>query len=154
MKTRFIEMSVGAFMVLGIVALVTMAFRVSGLSGDTFAETYTVKAYFENLGGLTERAKVSLAGVNIGRVKKIYLDKDRYSAVVEMEINKNVDNLSADSSAAIMTAGILGEKYIAISVGAEDEFLQDNDWIDDTQSAVILEELIGRFLYNMSNSND
>lgn len=154
MRMRFIEMSVGAFMVLGVVALVTMAFRVSGLSGDTFAETYTVKAHFENLGGLTERAKVSLAGVNIGRVKKIYLDKERYSAVVEMEINKNVDNLSADSSAAIMTAGILGEKYIAISVGAEDEFLQDSDWIDDTQSAVILEELIGRFLYNMGNAND
>ena len=154
MKTRFIEMSVGAFMVLGIVAMVTMALRVSGLSGDTFAETYTVKAYFENLGGLTERATVSLAGVNIGRVKRIYLDKDRYSAVVEMEINKNIDNLSTDSSAAIMTAGILGEKYIAISVGGEEEFLQNDDWIDDTQSAVILEELIGRFLYNMSNSND
>lgn len=154
MKMRFIELSVGVFMVLGIVALVTMAFRVSGLSTNSFAETYTVKAYFENLGGLTERAKVSLAGVNIGRVTKIYLDKDRYSAVVEMEINKNVDNLSADTSASIMTAGLLGEKYIAISVGAEDDFLQDGDWIDDTQSAVVLEELIGRFLYNMSNSND
>ena len=95
-----------------------------------------------------------MAGVNIGRVKQIYLDKERYSAVVEMEIHKNVDNLSLDSTAAIMTAGILGEKYIAITVGAEDEYLQNNDWIDDTQSAVILEELIGRFLYNMSNSND
>lgn len=154
MKTRFIEMSVGAFMVLGVVALVMMALRVSGLSGNSFAETYVVRAHFENLGGLTERAKVSMAGVNIGRVKQIYLDKERYSAVVEMEIHKNVDNLSLDSTAAIMTAGILGEKYIAITVGAEDEYLQNNDWIDDTQSAVILEELIGRFLYNMSNSND
>lgn len=154
MKMRFVELSVGVFMVLGIVALVTMAFRVSGLSASAFAETYTVKAYFENLGGLTERAKVSLAGVNIGRVTKIYLDKNRYSAVVEMEINKNIDNLSADTSAAIMTAGLLGEKYIAISVGAEEEFLQNDDWIDDTQSAVVLEELIGRFLYNMGNSND
>lgn len=154
MKMRFIEMTVGAFMVLGIVALVTMAFRVSGISGDTFAETYTVKAYFENLGGLTERAKVSMAGVNIGRVKSISLDKERYSALVEMEIDQKVDNLSIDSSAAIMTSGILGEKYIDISVGAMDEFLQDADWIDDTQSAVILEELIGRFLYNMGNSDD
>ncbi|WP_028293197.1 outer membrane lipid asymmetry maintenance protein MlaD [Oceanobacter kriegii] len=148
MQKRSLEFTVGIFMVMGIVALVLMAFRVSGLSVSDAGDTYTVKAHFENLGGLNDRAKVSMAGVTIGRVTNIYLDKDWYSAVVEMEINKDVDNLSIDTSAAILTAGLLGEKYIGLTVGAETDFLKDGDWIEDTQSAIVLEELIGRFLFN------
>ena len=83
---RYVELSVGSFMVMGIVALVLMAFRVSGLSLDTAGDTYTLKARFQNLGGLTERSKVSMAGVTIGKVTKIYLDNEYYEAVVEMEI--------------------------------------------------------------------
>lgn len=148
MRMRFVELSVGIFMVMGVIALVLMAFRVSGLSMDDAGETYTVKARFENLGGLTERAKVAMAGVTIGRVTKVYLDNEWYSAVVEMEINKSMSTLSTDTSAAILTAGLLGEKYIGLTVGAEEEYLGQGDWIEDTQSALVLEELIGRFLFN------
>jgi phospholipid/cholesterol/gamma-HCH transport system substrate-binding protein len=145
---RYIELAVGAFMVVGIVAVVAMAFRVSGLSSDSQGSTYVLKARFENLGGLTDRAKVSMAGVTIGRVNKIYLDPKRYEAVVEMSISKNMNTLSKDTSAAIMTAGLLGEKFIALSVGAEDEVLKDGDWISETQSAFMLEDMIGRFIFN------
>lgn len=152
MRMRTIELAVGAFMVLGIVAIVLMAFRVSGLTANSYGETYQLKAYFENLGGLTERAKVSMSGVTVGRVTKITLDKERYSALVEMEISKNMDVLSTDTSASIMTAGLLGEKYITLSVGAEDEYLTDGDFIDETHSAFVLEEMLGRFLF--SNDKD
>ncbi|MEN9464784.1 MAG: hypothetical protein RL217_965 [Pseudomonadota bacterium] len=148
MRMRYIELAVGAFMVVGIVAVVAMAFRVSGLSSDSQGSTYVLKARFENLGGLTDRAKVSMAGVTIGRVNKIYLDPKRYEAVVEMSISKNMNTLSKDTSAAIMTAGLLGEKFIALSVGAEDEVLKDGDWISETQSAFMLEDMIGRFIFN------
>jgi|TARA_B100000459_G_C8598718_1_gene211112 phospholipid/cholesterol/gamma-HCH transport system substrate-binding protein len=145
---RNVELMVGGFMVMGIVALVLMALRVSGLSMDAAGETYTIKARFENLGGLTDRAKVSLAGVTIGRVTNITLDQEWYAAVVEMEIDKSMDTLPIDTSASILTAGLLGEKYIGLSVGAEIDYMQDGDWVQDTQSAVVLEELISRFLFN------
>jgi len=153
MRMRYIELSVGAFMVLGVIAIVLMAFRVSGLSVQGSGDTYTVKAHFENLGGLTEKAKVSMSGVTIGRVSKIYLDKEWYSAVVEMEIDKSMSTLTSDTSASILTAGLLGEKYVGLTVGAEDDYLKDGDWIDDTQSAIVLEELIGRFLFNSAENN-
>lgn len=148
MRMRNVELMVGGFMVMGIVALVLMALRVSGLSMDAAGETYTIKARFENLGGLTDRAKVSLAGVTIGRVTNISLDQEWYAAVVEMEIDKSMDTLPIDTSASILTAGLLGEKYIGLSVGAEIDYMQDGDWVQDTQSAVVLEELISRFLFN------
>lgn len=149
MKLRYLELMVGLFMLLGIFSLILMALRVSGISLQQSHETYTIKARFENLGGLTERAKVSIAGVNIGRVSKIYLDPKWYNAVVEMEINGDkMQTLSTDSSATILTAGLLGEKYIGLSIGAEEEYLKDGDWIEDTQSALVLEELISRFIFS------
>jgi phospholipid/cholesterol/gamma-HCH transport system substrate-binding protein len=133
---------------MGIIALVLMAFRVSGLSTDAVGDTYTIKARFENLGGLTDRAKVSLAGVTVGRVTNVTLDKEYYAAVVEMEIDSSMNVLPSDTSAAILTAGLLGEKYIGLSVGAEMDYLKEGDWVQDTQSAIVLEELISRFLFN------
>jgi len=148
MRMRYIEISVGAFMVMGIIAVILMAFRVSGLTANGSGDTYTIKARFENLGGLTEKAKVSMSGVTIGRVTNVYLDTEWYSAVVEMEIDRSMSSLTLDTSAAILTAGLLGEKYIGLTVGAEEEYLKDGDWVEDTQSALVLEELIGRFLFN------
>ena len=148
MRMRYIEISVGAFMVMGMVAIVLMAFRVSGLTMSGSGDTYTIKARFVNLGGLTDKAKVSMSGVTIGRVTKVYLDPEWYSAVVEMEIDRSMSTLTADTSAAILTAGLLGEKYIGLTVGAEEDYLKEGDWIEDTQSALVLEELIGRFLFN------
>jgi phospholipid/cholesterol/gamma-HCH transport system substrate-binding protein len=148
MRTRLMELAVGAFIVMGIIALILMALRVSGLSASDAGEKYTIKAYFENLGGLTERAKVSMSGVTIGRVTRIYLDAEDYVAVVEMEINQSMSSLTTDTSAAILTAGLLGEKYIGLTVGADAEYLEEGGVIEDTQSALVLEELIGQFLFN------
>jgi phospholipid/cholesterol/gamma-HCH transport system substrate-binding protein len=148
MRTRLMELAVGAFMVMGIIALVLMALRVSGISTSEVGDKYTIKAYFENLGGLTERAKVSMSGVTIGRVTRVYLDAEDYVAVVEMEITKGMSTLTTDTSAAILTAGLLGEKYIGLTVGANDEYLEEGGIIEDTQSALVLEELIGQFLFS------
>lgn len=145
MYQRSVELAVGVFMLLGMLALVFLALQVSGLTSDSQKETYRVYAQFDDLGGLSIRGRVSLAGVTIGKVSAISLDKESYSALVEMEIFKEVDNLSLDSTASIQTAGLLGDKYVAISVGADEEFLADGDTIFDTQSALNLEKLIGAF---------
>lgn len=148
MRMRILEISVGAFIVAGALALVGLALNVSGLNVSNSDQTYTVYARFENIGGLTPRAKVTMSGVAIGEVSEIILDKDELMARVEMNIYGDVDFLSIDSSASILTAGLLGEQYIGISVGAEDDSLKDGDYIEDTQSALVLEELIGKFLFN------
>lgn len=151
MRMRTLELTVGAFMLAGVLALVFLALRVSGLSMESNEETYRVKAKFENIGGLTARAKVTMAGVVIGRVSNIYLDRDDFVGVVEMDIYKSVDNLSTDTSAAILTAGVLGEKYIGLIVGAEEENLQNGDEIVNTQSALVLEDLIAKFVVGRVN---
>lgn len=153
MRTRTVEIAVGAFMLAGFAALIFLALRVSGLSMDAAEDTYRLSAKFENIGGLTARAKVTMAGVVIGRVSNIYLDKEDFVAVVEMDVNKKFDNLSIDSTASILTAGVLGEKYIGITTGAEDENLGDGDQIEETQSAMVLEELIAKFLFNKTTED-
>jgi len=147
MRIRVMEIGVGAFLLAGMVALLMLALNVSGLNLES-KNTYKVYARFENIGGLTERSKVTMSGVLIGQVSNIRLDEDALQALVEMEIHQEVDFLSIDSSASILTAGLLGEKYIGVVVGAEEEYLQDGDYFEDTQSALVLEDLIGKFLFN------
>jgi len=155
MRMRTIEISVGVFMLAGILALAFLAVQVSGLSvRDNHRDTYKLYAHFTNASGLTERAKVSVAGVVIGRVTAIMLDPKDTRAKVEMSIDKKVDFLTSDSIAAIQTAGILGEKYIAISVGGDPEMLKAGDEIADTQSALVLEDLIGKVLTNLGSKKD
>lgn len=151
MRTRTLELTVGAFMLAGVLGLVFLALQVSGLSMNSNEETYRIKAKFENIGGLTARAKVTMAGVVIGRVSNIYLDHKDYVGVVEMDIFKSVNNLSADTTAAILTAGVLGEKYIGLTVGADETYLKEGDEIVDTQSALVLEDLIAKFLVGKVN---
>lgn len=148
MRMRIMEISVGAFILAGIMALVGLALNVSGLSMSSSDDTYTVYARFENIGGLTSRSKVTMSGVLIGHVTNIDLDKDQLVARVEMEIYDDVNFLSIDSSASILTAGLLGEKYIGVSVGFEEEYMQEGDYFEDTQSALVLEDLVGKFLFN------
>jgi phospholipid/cholesterol/gamma-HCH transport system substrate-binding protein len=145
MYQRSVELAVGVFMLLGMGALIFLALQVSGLTTDSQKESYRVYAQFDDLGGLSLRGRVSLAGVTVGKVSAISLDKKSYSALVEMEIYSDVDNLTADSVASIQTSGLLGDKYVAISVGADEEYLADGDTIFDTQSALNLEKLIGAF---------
>ena len=154
MRIRTVELTVGGFLIAGLLALIFLALRVSGLSLNSSEETYQVYAKFENIGGLTARAKVTMAGVTIGRVTKIYLDKEDYVGVVEMAINNDVSNLSSDTSAAILTAGVLGEKYIGLTVGAELDNLADGSEIYSTQSALVLEDLIAKFLVGRVSGDD
>jgi phospholipid/cholesterol/gamma-HCH transport system substrate-binding protein len=148
MRMRWIEIMVGFFMVLGILALLGLALNVSGLKLSAKQGDYTVYARFENIGGLTPRAKVTLSGVQIGEVKSIQIDRKRLVALVAMDIYGDIDYLSVDSSAKILTAGLLGEQYIGVSIGFEEANLKGGEYIRDTQSAMVLEELIGKFLFN------
>ncbi|MBM3105460.1 outer membrane lipid asymmetry maintenance protein MlaD [Pseudomonas sp. P66] len=148
MQNRTLEIGVGLFLLAGILALILLALRVSGLSASPSSDTYKVYANFDNIAGLTVRAKVTMAGVTIGKVTAIDLDRDTYTGRVTLQLEKRVDNLPTDSTASILTAGLLGEKYIGISVGGEDAVLKDGSTIHDTQSALVLEDLIGKFLLN------
>ena len=153
MQTRAQEIGVGLFVMAGFLALLLLALRVSGLSAGASDQTYKVYAYFDNIAGLTVRAKVTMAGVIVGKVTAIDLDRDSYTGRVTMEVQKRVDNLPTDSTASILTAGLLGEKYIGISVGGEEALLKNEGTIRDTQSALVLEDLIGKFLLNTVNKD-
>ncbi|PRD35807.1 UNVERIFIED_CONTAM: mlaD [Trichonephila clavipes] len=110
--------------------------------------SYRVHALFQNVGGLTVRAKVTMAGVTIGRVESIELDRKTQLARVELSIDRTVDDISTDTVAAILTAGLLGEKYIGLTPGADEDFLKEGSRIEQTQSSLVLEDLIGKFLFN------
>ena len=148
MQNRAIETGVGFFLLAGILALLLLALRVSGLTTSGATDSYKLYAYFDNIAGLTVRAKVSMAGVTIGKVTAIDLDRDTFTGRVTLEIEKKVDNLPSDSTASILTAGLLGEKYVGISVGGDNTLLKDGATIHDTQSSLVLEDLIGKFLLN------
>ncbi len=139
---------VGLFVAIGIAALFYMALQVSNLGTYTSNAGYTVTAHFQNSGGLKVKSPVSLAGVRIGRVTSIKLDRESHESIVEMRIEAQYDNLPQDSGASIYTAGLLGEQYINIDPGASDEYLKDNSQIDITSSAIVLEEMIGKFMMN------
>lgn len=148
MQNRTLETGVGLFLLAGILALLLLALRVSGLSTSAANDDYKLTADFDNIAGLTVRAKVTMAGVTIGKVTAIDLDHDTFMGHVTMQIDKRVNNLPSDSTASILTAGLLGEKYVGISVGGDDQLLKDGGKIHDTQSSLVLEDLIGKFLLN------
>ncbi|MFF7707011.1 outer membrane lipid asymmetry maintenance protein MlaD [Pseudomonas sp. NPDC007930] len=148
MQNRTLEVGVGLFVLAGILALVLLALRVSGLSPTSHHDTYKLYANFDNIAGLTVRAKVTMAGVTIGKVTAIDLDRDSFTGRVTMALDKSVNNLPTDSTASILTAGLLGEKYIGLSVGGDTAVLKDGGTIHDTQSSLVLEDLIGKFLLN------
>lgn len=153
MTSRGIEISVGLFLLAGCLALAMLAFRVSGLSLEGQGQHYTLYANFENATGLNARSRVMLAGVTVGRVAAIEIDPVEVRARATLEIDSKVDYLSVDTIAAIKTAGVLGEKYVSLSVGGDPDMLADGDVIEDTQSTLVLEDLIGRFLTNMQSSD-
>ncbi|MGE6993092.1 outer membrane lipid asymmetry maintenance protein MlaD [Pseudomonas sp. NPDC047961] len=150
MRIRTLEIGVGLFLLAGVLALLLLSLRVSGLNVAS-TDTYKLYAYFDNIAGLSVRSKVTMAGVTIGKVTAIDLDRESYTGRVTLEVQKDVDILPTDSTASILTAGLLGEKYIGISVGGEEQTLGDGDTIRDTQSSLVLEELIGKFLLNSVN---
>ena len=151
MYSRRLELSVGAFVLSGALCLAFLALEVSGLTQTGDSGFYRLSARFDDVSGLTTRAKVSAAGVTVGRVVGIRYDDATAGAIVDMEISRDFAQFSEDTSASILTAGLLGEKYIGLSTGGDPSNLKDGAVIYDTQSAIVLEELIGKFLLNMSS---
>jgi phospholipid/cholesterol/gamma-HCH transport system substrate-binding protein len=148
MNKKSTEILVGLFVVLGLLALLFLALKAANLASFTGGgDTYTLQARFDNIGGLKSRAPVRSAGVNVGRVTSVTLDPQTYLGVVTLEVNKGV-SFPKDSSAKILTAGLLGDQYIGIEPGGDEKNLVAGDVITQTQSAVVLENLIGQFLFN------
>jgi len=141
------------FVALGLAALLVLAMKVSNLSALTEGEGYRVMARFDNVGGLKVRSPVKMAGVLIGRVVGIRFDSKDYQAVVTMAIRPEYDRIPADTSASIFTAGLLGEQYVGLEAGGEEKYLGQGDEIGLTQSAVVLEQLIGQFLYSKGSKS-
>ena len=150
-RMRTIEISVGAFVLAGVLCLVFLAFRVSGVGVGDASGTYILNARFNDVAGLRVRSKVSLAGVTIGRVAKIGVDSETAEAIVTMEVTDNVKNLSVDTGARIQTEGFLGGRYISLIPGGEDKTLNGGDTITNTQGALVLETLIGDFITKMGS---
>lgn len=148
MTTRAMEIWVGVFVAAGLASLFMLAMKVSNLSGLDSKEGYKVTAMFENIGGLKVRSPITASGVRVGQVAEIRYDSNSYRAEVVLQIDPHYNQFPTDTSASIFTAGLLGEQYIALSPGAEEESLKDGDAINITESAIVLERLIGQFLYS------
>jgi phospholipid/cholesterol/gamma-HCH transport system substrate-binding protein len=145
---RGIEFLVGLFVAAGFAALFMLAMKVSNLSTVTLGDVYRVTARFTNIGGLTVRSPVKASGVRVGQVTKIIYDDDTHEAIVTLSIEKKYNRFPKDTGASIYTAGLLGEQYIALQPGVEDANLQDGDRLFITDSAMVLERLIGKFMVN------
>jgi len=147
MGKRSIEIMVGLFVVLGIVGVVFLALKAANLGSFSSGDTYTLLARFDNIGGLKVRAPVRSAGVTVGRVASITLDAKTYQGVVRLEVQREVQ-FPSDSSARILTSGLLGDQYVGLEPGAEEKAFVAGDTIKQTQSAVVLESLISQFLFS------
>ncbi len=153
-QTRSVEISTGLFVLLGMSALFFLTTQTTG--GDDFQgeSVYTVEARFENIGSLRTRAPVTMSGVTIGRVTDVSFDEESLEAVVEFVIDSQYDQIPDDSDASILTSGILGSQYIGLQAGGSDLYLEDGSEILFTQSAIVLENLIGKFLVNAGSDSE
>lgn len=150
MNRSAIDLWVGVFVVTGIAALLFLALKVGNLATFSSGQSYSVNARFANIGGLKARAPVKSAGVVIGRVSSIRFDTDAYEAVVEMNIDLNYQ-FPRDTTAKILTSGILGEQYVGLEAGGDGVMLKSGDRLRLTQSAVVLENLISQFLFSKAS---
>lgn len=151
MNTRTLELLVGLFVAAGLAALFMLAMSVSNLSSYGNGDGYSIKARFDNIGGLKTRSPVSASGVRIGQVTDIQYDSDGYEAIVTMSIQPQYDKFPVDTAASILTSGLLGEQYVGLEPGAEEEYLTSGAEVDITQSALVLEQIIGQFLYSKAD---
>jgi phospholipid/cholesterol/gamma-HCH transport system substrate-binding protein len=152
MERTTIDLWVGVFVALGIGALLFLALKVGNVGGFEAGGTYTVSANFDNIGGLKAKAPVKSAGVLVGRVSQISFDNESYQAQAVLSLSSQF-KFPKDTSASIMTSGLLGEQYIALDAGADDKMLASGDALKITQGAVVLENLIGQFLYSKSETD-
>lgn len=150
---QMLDLWVGAFVFAGIVALIMLAFKVGNLSSFSLSDSnYVLYANFENIGGLKVRAPVRSAGVVVGRVGEIHFDNKDYVARVTLSINKRYQ-FPKDTFASILTSGLLGEQYVGLDAGGDKEFLGPGETIKKTQSAIVLEKMIGQFLFNKAEGD-
>ena len=148
-QNRAVEIGTGLFVLLGIGALFFLTTQTTGRNDFASTNTYVVEARFENVGSLKERAPVAMSGVTIGRVTDIEFDGDALEAVVTLVIDSQFAQIPDDSDASILTAGLLGSQYVGLQAGGSEIYLEDGSEILFTQSAIVLENLIGKFLVNM-----
>ncbi len=153
MRTAWLEFVTGIFIVLGIISLLFLTIKVSGLSKSSYDKTYQVSAIFNNIGDLKIRAPVSISGVKIGEVGKITLNPNTFEAIVILNINKKYNNIPTDSVVNIFTAGLLGSNYINIAPGFAQTYLKNGSVLPHTNPALILQNLIGQLLYSFKNNN-
>ncbi|MDA3933087.1 MAG: outer membrane lipid asymmetry maintenance protein MlaD [Gammaproteobacteria bacterium] len=155
MRSRHtVELTAGLFMLLGLAALLFLALEATDVGNYSAGKSYQIKARFTNIGDLKTRAPVAMAGVTIGDVKSINLDPVTYEAEVVMNIDAKYGALPTDTAAGIYTKGILGDKYIELDPGGSPDMLQDGDMLFITNSAVILEKLISKYLFNSEDDKD
>jgi phospholipid/cholesterol/gamma-HCH transport system substrate-binding protein len=149
-----VEIWVGFLVLLALASLLMIALQVSNFSALKDRPSYQVSALFNNIGGLKVRAPVKISGVVVGRVTQIAVDPQSYKARVHLSIYEDYSALPIDTAASILTAGLLGDQYVALDVGSEDDLLTTGATLQLTQSALVLEDLIGQFLVKFSESKD
>lgn len=152
MQVRTVEIWVGVFVAAGLAALFMLAMQVSNLTVVGDDKGYTITARFENISGLKVRSPVTVAGVRVGRVTAIDFDSQTFQAVVSMRIGAAYDQLPVDTSAAVLTSGLVGEKYVGLEPGGDMDVLKDGGEIKLTQSTLVLEQMIGKFLFDKAES--
>lgn len=153
MNRAVMDLWVGVFVAIGLASLLFLALKVGNLSTANLGETYRVSATFGNIGGLKVRAPVKSSGVVVGRVANIRFDPEAYLAVVDLDVSKRYQ-FPRDTFATILTSGLLGEQYIGLEVGGDEEMLKAGDTIRKTQDAVVLEKLISQFLFDKAAEGD
>lgn len=153
LSQRTVETFVGMLLMAAMMSLLVLAFKVSGLTSFFKSKGYNITAQFEDIGQLKVRAAIKIGGVTVGEVSAIKLDPESFKATVMMHINSSVNDIPSDSSASILTAGLLGDNYIAITPMYSTQFLQNGSRIEETHSAFVLEKLIGQLVYKISNPN-
>lgn len=153
-QTRSVEIGTGLFVLLGMSSLFFLTTQTTGGNDFKAESVYTVEARFENIGSLRTRAPVTMSGVTIGRVTEVTFDPDSLEAVVRFVVDSQYDHIPDDTDASILTSGILGSQYIGLQAGGSDMYLEDGSEILFTQSALVLENLIGKFLVNAGSSDE
>ncbi|EJC6735083.1 outer membrane lipid asymmetry maintenance protein MlaD [Vibrio vulnificus] len=156
-QTRKTELWVGSFVLAGVCAILVMIFQVADVKGLGSGNTYTLKAQFDNIGSLKVRSPVKVGGVVIGRVSDISLNPETLVPVVSLSINSLYNQFPETSSVQILTSGLIGEQYIGLVPGfvfEDEQMLKDGDFIEDTKSALVLEDLIGQVLYSVGNKDE
>lgn len=153
-QTRSVEIGTGLFVMLGMSALFFLTTQATGGDGFSATATYKVEAYFENVGSLKNKAPVSMSGVTIGRVTSVSFDPQSLEAKVTFLIDSQYDQIPDDSDASILTSGLLGSQYIGLQAGGSEFYLEDGSEILFTQSALVLENLIGKFLVGAGPDSD